>query len=95
MRLTGRTVLVVGAGPVGRRRVAALRAAGATVRWVAPDVPAAPAVTEAVAAPFDPAHLRGALLAFACAPPTSTRRSPRPPRARRGAGGPRRRARRG
>ncbi len=69
MRLTGRTVLVVGAGAVGRRPPAALVAAGARVRWVAPDVPAEPTVAEARAAPFDPAHLRDALLAFACATP--------------------------
>lgn len=69
LRLNGRTVLVVGAGAVGRRRAAALVAAGARVRWVAPDVPSTPPVAEALAAPFDLAHLHDALLAFACAPP--------------------------
>lgn len=70
LRLTGRRVLVVGAGPVGRRRVAAALGGGAQVRWVAPDVPPSPVVAEAVAAPFAPAHLRDVLLAFACAPPS-------------------------
>lgn len=35
LNLAGKTVLVVGAGPVGRRKVARLRAAGAFVRVVA------------------------------------------------------------
>jgi precorrin-2 dehydrogenase / sirohydrochlorin ferrochelatase len=35
LHLAGKTVLVVGAGPVGRRKVARLRAAGAFVRVVA------------------------------------------------------------
>lgn len=35
LHLVGKTVLVVGAGPVGRRKVARLRAAGAFVRVVA------------------------------------------------------------
>ncbi len=64
LRLDGRIVLVVGAGPVGRRRVAALREAGAVVRWVAPDAP--PSGLRAV---FEPAHLDGVRLAFACASP--------------------------
>lgn len=60
----------MGAGPVGRRRVAALHTAGARVRWVAPDVGAAeaPPEVEAVAAAFAPHHLDGVLVALACAP---------------------------
>ncbi|MDP9150769.1 MAG: bifunctional precorrin-2 dehydrogenase/sirohydrochlorin ferrochelatase [Myxococcota bacterium] len=37
LKLAGRTALVVGAGPVAERKIAALLAAGARVRVVAPD----------------------------------------------------------
>ena len=57
--LTGRRVVVVGYGPVGRRKSAAAAAAGADVRIVAPEVNE----------PYHPDHLAGAALVFACAPP--------------------------
>jgi precorrin-2 dehydrogenase/sirohydrochlorin ferrochelatase len=53
--LTGKTCVVVGAGPVGRRRAAALAAAGATVRVIALETTGA----------FHPDHLDGAFLAVA------------------------------
>lgn len=40
LRLAGRRVVVVGGGPVGQRRVAGLRAAGADVLLIAPEVTA-------------------------------------------------------
>jgi siroheme synthase-like protein len=40
LKLAGRAVLVVGAGPVAERKVASLRASGAKVRIVAPDATA-------------------------------------------------------
>ncbi|MCB9547579.1 MAG: bifunctional precorrin-2 dehydrogenase/sirohydrochlorin ferrochelatase [Myxococcales bacterium] len=69
LRLTGRRALVVGAGPVGRRRAAALRAAGARLRWVAPDLAADAEADEAIAAPFAAQHCDGMWLVAACAPP--------------------------
>ncbi len=57
--LTGRTVVVVGHGAVGRRKAAAAAEAGARV------VVIDPAVNE----PYRPEHLAGAALVFACAPP--------------------------
>jgi precorrin-2 dehydrogenase/sirohydrochlorin ferrochelatase len=69
--LRGRTALVVGAGPVGVRKAAAVLDAGGRVRLVDPD-PAAgvshPSVSRVIE-PYSPAHLAGAALAFACAPP--------------------------
>jgi siroheme synthase-like protein len=67
-QLSGWSVLVVGAGPVGRRRVTALVRAGAHVTWVAPDVPATEGV-RCVTAPFAPSDIGDARLVFACAPP--------------------------
>ena len=70
--VTGRTVLVVGGGAVGRRKAAAARAAGASVRVVAleprhPEFAGDPAV-EWLAEPYHAGHLGGARLAFAAAP---------------------------
>lgn len=62
IQMDGLPVLVVGAGPVGRRRRQTLLDAGAIVRWVAPDSPE-------VAAPFSEHHLDGQRLVFACATP--------------------------
>lgn len=59
-----RDVLVVGAGPVGRRRAQRLIALGARLRWVAPDAPA-----PYTARPFEPADCVGAVCVFACASP--------------------------
>ncbi|MEZ4474653.1 MAG: NAD(P)-dependent oxidoreductase [bacterium] len=69
VRLTDRWVLVVGAGPVGRRRAGTLRAAGARLRWVAPDLPADAEADEGVRGCFEEAHCAGAFLVVACAPP--------------------------
>lgn len=57
--LTGRTVVVVGHGAVGRRKAAAAAEAGARVIVIDPRVNE----------PYRPEHLAGAALVFACAPP--------------------------
>ncbi len=64
-----KTVLVIGAGPVGLRRARSADAAGAHVRLVAPEGAAAldaPGDIEILAEAYDPAHLAGAFLVFAC-----------------------------
>lgn len=66
-RLEGRLCVVVGGGPVGLRKVRALREAQATVRLVDPD-PAEDEIPEAIEVlrrPFRPDDLDGAALAFA------------------------------
>jgi precorrin-2 dehydrogenase/sirohydrochlorin ferrochelatase len=71
--LTGRLVVVVGAGAVGMRKSAAALAAGAAVKVIDPilpdpiaDTPGSPIhVPEA----YHPQHLDGARLVFACATP--------------------------
>jgi siroheme synthase-like protein len=63
--LADRPCLVVGAGPVGRRRVDALRRAGAAVRWVAPEAEAIQGV-QAIRGDFLPVQLEDALLVCAC-----------------------------
>jgi precorrin-2 dehydrogenase/sirohydrochlorin ferrochelatase len=69
LNLTGRPCVVVGGGPVGRRKAAALLEAGAQVRVVCPEErPAdAPAAVEWVSEPYRADHLQGAVLAFAAA----------------------------
>lgn len=68
LRLTGRRVLVVGAGAVAARRVARLLAEGAQVRVVALDV-AADFPCPVEQREFDPADVDGAWLVQACATP--------------------------
>lgn len=74
LELRGKLALVVGLGPVGRRRVAGLVAAGARVLGVDPagGVPDLGLVASAGFAvrvePYRPEHLQGVSLAFAAAP---------------------------
>jgi uroporphyrin-III C-methyltransferase/precorrin-2 dehydrogenase/sirohydrochlorin ferrochelatase len=69
LRLTGRPVLVVGGGPVAASKLAALKAAGADVTVVAPDV--CPAVDSAGVRverkPFDESDLDGVWFVVAAA----------------------------
>jgi uroporphyrin-III C-methyltransferase / precorrin-2 dehydrogenase / sirohydrochlorin ferrochelatase len=70
LRLTGRKVVVVGAGPVGASKIESLLAAGADVTVVAPDI--VPAVAQAPVhierRRFEPADLDGAWFVVAAAP---------------------------
>jgi uroporphyrin-III C-methyltransferase / precorrin-2 dehydrogenase / sirohydrochlorin ferrochelatase len=70
LKLTGRKVVVVGAGPVGASKIDSLLAAGADVIVVAPDV--VPAVAQAPLhierRRFEPADLDGAWFVVAAAP---------------------------
>lgn len=70
VKLAGRDVLVVGAGPMGTTRVEQLAAAGARVTVVAPEVLPAAAAAAAVVLrrPFQPADLDGMWFAVAAAP---------------------------
>lgn len=67
--LTGRLAVVVGAGPVGTRKRAALRAAGARVRVVCLEPGTPEDGVEWLTAAYDPSHLTGAFLAVAAATP--------------------------
>jgi precorrin-2 dehydrogenase/sirohydrochlorin ferrochelatase len=64
--LAGRLCLVVGGGPIGRRKVQGLLAAGATVRLVDPaaKLDSAPGL-DVMRRPFRPADLDGVFLAIA------------------------------
>ncbi|MBN1554391.1 MAG: bifunctional precorrin-2 dehydrogenase/sirohydrochlorin ferrochelatase [Phycisphaerae bacterium] len=67
LNLNDRLAVVVGAGPVAMRKVRALRQAGARVRLVSPDAPreTSDGVT-VVAETYQPNHLDGAFVVFAC-----------------------------
>lgn len=75
LHLRGRRVVLVGAGPVGASKLAALLAAGADVRVIAPDV--RPEVESAPVAierrPFTPSDLDDAWLVVAAATPEVNR----------------------
>jgi len=68
LKLAGRRVVVVGAGPVAMRKVEAMVRAGARVRLVAPVIPAADGMVgvDCIAAEYDRRQLDGAALVFAC-----------------------------
>ena len=72
LNLNGRTVLVVGLGPVGRRKAAALVAAGARVIGVDPVAgsldPDSVAGIELVSEPYCTGQLRGVSLVIAAGP---------------------------
>jgi precorrin-2 dehydrogenase/sirohydrochlorin ferrochelatase len=68
--LRGRTVLVVGAGRVGRRKAVAVVEAGGRVRLVDPEPTCASddhPLVDRLVEPYSPAHLDEVALAFACA----------------------------
>src|SRR4051794_7784880 len=75
--LTNRLAVVVGGGPVGRRKTAALRRAGARVRLVCLEPRPAEMVDEGVdwlVESYAPHHLDGAALVFAAGPPALSER---------------------
>jgi precorrin-2 dehydrogenase/sirohydrochlorin ferrochelatase len=71
--LEGRLCVVVGGGPVGRRKADALLAAGAAVRVVCPEPPPDGTPFDWRAEPYRPDHLAGATLVFAAATPEVNR----------------------
>jgi uroporphyrin-III C-methyltransferase / precorrin-2 dehydrogenase / sirohydrochlorin ferrochelatase len=75
LKLAGRRVVVVGAGPVAAGKLASLRAAGAEVVVVAPQV--RPEIEDAgvaiVRRAFEPSDLDGAWFVVAAAPPEVNR----------------------
>jgi siroheme synthase-like protein len=77
LKLDGRTVLVVGLGPVGRRKAAALAAAGARVIGIDPAAgsldPESVTGIEVVSEPYRAEQLQGASLVIAAGPPEINR----------------------
>jgi uroporphyrin-III C-methyltransferase / precorrin-2 dehydrogenase / sirohydrochlorin ferrochelatase len=71
LKLAGRKVVVVGAGPVGASKIDSLVAAGADVTVVAPEVvpELASAPVRIERRPFEPSDLDGAWFVVAAAPP--------------------------
>lgn len=72
LKLAGRKVLLVGAGPVAASKLASLRGTGARVTVVAPEICASVEGEEGVRIerrPFRPDDVEGAWLAVAAAPP--------------------------
>ena len=73
LNLAGRLVVVVGGGAVGSRKAAAALTAGAAVKVIDPILPHPIADTPGspihVPEPYQPHHLDGARLVFACATP--------------------------
>lgn len=76
LRLTGKLCVVVGSGPVGRRKAHALLHAGATVRIVSPDAPWTDHAgsVEWIQTEYRPIHTNGAFLVCASATPEVNRR---------------------
>jgi siroheme synthase-like protein len=81
LKLDGRAVLVVGAGHVAERKIAALVEARATVRVVAPEATetirrwAADGALEWLARPFDDSDVRDVWLVVAATPDAAVQRS--------------------
>ena len=75
LKLQGRRVLVVGAGPVAASKLAALRTSGARITVVAPEMTSEIETSGArlERRPFHPADLDGAWLVVAAAPPEVNR----------------------
>ncbi|MGH7272598.1 MAG: precorrin-2 dehydrogenase/sirohydrochlorin ferrochelatase family protein [Polyangiaceae bacterium] len=80
LKLEGRTVLVVGAGPVGEGKIRSLLEAGAAVRVVAPDVTpevrrlAAEGTLSLIQRPFEDRDAEGAWLIVAATSDAQTQR---------------------
>jgi uroporphyrin-III C-methyltransferase/precorrin-2 dehydrogenase/sirohydrochlorin ferrochelatase len=77
LKLEGRRVLVVGAGPVGAGKLRALLNAGARIKVVAPEIvdevaALAPSI-EIALRPFEPSDLDGVCYVVAAAPPAVNR----------------------
>ncbi len=66
LNLADRLCVIVGAGPVGLRKLAGLQGSGARIRLIDPAPPAVlPSTVEVVSRVFQRGDLQGALLAFA------------------------------